>query len=150
MGAGRPLKYKSKKALQEAIDDYFESCKGRVLTDATGQPIRDKYGLPIIVDAFSPTVTGLARYLGFKSRQALINYQEKEAYYEIVLDAKMRIEEYAERRLFDRDGVRGAMFTLCNNFGWDEKPTDKSEEDALKKIDNMIEAIDNAVKSKTS
>ncbi|MBQ8540563.1 MAG: hypothetical protein IJ435_03705 [Clostridia bacterium] len=148
VSAGRPLKYTSKKKLQEAIDDYFEKCKGRNATDVEGEFIRDKYGLPIIVDAFVPTITGLALHLGFKSRQALINYQEREDFADIIREAKMRVEEYAERRLFDRDGVRGAMFTLCNNFGWSEKSSDSSEEEMLKKMDEMIGAIDNAAKRK--
>ena len=32
--------------------------------------------------------------------------------------AKARCEQYAEERLFDRDGTNGAQFSLKNNFGW--------------------------------
>lgn len=36
--------------------------------------------------------------------------------------AKSRIEQYAEERLFDRDGANGAEFNLSNNIkGWSEK-----------------------------
>jgi hypothetical protein len=31
------------------------------------------------------------------------------------------VEEYCEQRLFDRDGAKGAQFSLRNNFGWVEK-----------------------------
>ena len=37
--------------------------------------------------------------------------------------AKSRVEEYAEMRLFDKDGANGAKFSLANNFKqWKEKP----------------------------
>ena len=36
--------------------------------------------------------------------------------------AKTFIEQYAEERLFDKDGAYGAKFSLANNFkGWAEK-----------------------------
>ena len=32
------------------------------------------------------------------------------------------MEQYAEERLFDKDGANGAKFSLANNFsGWKEK-----------------------------
>jgi hypothetical protein len=32
------------------------------------------------------------------------------------------VEQYAEERLFDKDGANGAKFSLANNFeGWKEK-----------------------------
>ena len=92
-----------------------------------------------------PTVTGLALALGLKSRQALLNYQNREEFNDAVTRAKLRIEEYAERRLFDRDGVNGAKFSLMNNFkGWRDKPKDETELEALKKLDAILEGIDYA------
>lgn len=45
-----------------------------------------------------------------------------------IIRAKSRIEEYAEARLFDRDGVNGAKFSLINNFrGWGEKPEQEQD-----------------------
>ena len=46
-----------------------------------------------------------------------------------VTRAKARIEAYAEERLFDRDGQRGAEFSLRYNFRWvnDEKKDDGGE-----------------------
>lgn len=120
---GKPLKYKTVKALQDAIDKYFEDCKGTILLDADGNPMLDKYSQPVYIGAKPPTVTGLAFALGFKSRQALINYQQRDAYNDALTRAKLYIEAYTEQRLFDRDGVNGAKFSLANNFrGWSEKP----------------------------
>lgn len=127
---GRPPKYKSADEMQAVIDNYFRECKGRLLRDKEGKPELDKNDNPIFLDAKPPTVTGLALALGFASRQALLNYQARSKEFNDALTrAKTRIEEYAESRLYDRDGVRGAMFNLRNNFkGWDEssQQTDSS------------------------
>lgn len=116
----RPLKYKTVDELQAAIDEYFKACEGRPLLDEEGQPILYK-GHPIILDARPPTVTGLALALGFKSRQALLNYQGRKQFNDAVARAKARCEEYAEGRLYDRDGTHGAQFSLRCNFGWNDR-----------------------------
>ncbi len=119
---GRPPFYNTKEEMQEKIDAYFEECKGRYLEDADGQPVRDKYGYPVIIDARPLTITGLALALGFNSRQALLNYQAKDEFHDTILRAKAKVECYAEERLFDKDGANGAKFSLANNFeGWKEK-----------------------------
>ncbi|WNX84377.1 terminase small subunit [Agathobaculum sp. NTUH-O15-33] len=121
----RPLKYKTVEELQTAIDEYFQSCEGTVLKDEDEQVVFDKFGRPVIVGEKPPTVTGLALFLGFHSRQALLNYQVKKAFNDTITRAKSRCEEYAEARLFDRDGFNGARFSLTNNFrGWADKPED--------------------------
>ena len=120
--AGRPPKYKTKEEIQEKIDAYFESCKGELLYDSDGNPMIDKWGNPIVVGAKPYTITGLALALGFTSRRALLNYQDKEEFVHTITRAKARVEQYAEERLFDKDGANGAKFSLANNFdGWREK-----------------------------
>ena len=123
----RPLKYKTVDELQAAIDQYFEDCKGKPLLDDDGSAITDKHGNPIIVDVKPPTVTGLALALGLSSRQALINYQGKKQFNDTIMRAKARCEEYAESRLYDRDGANGAQFSLKYNFRWDAQKEAKSE-----------------------
>lgn len=78
--------------------------------------LTDKYGAPIIVGKRPPTVTGLALALGFASRQALLNYQGRKQFNDTITRAKTYVEQYAEERLFDREGVQGAKFSLVNNF----------------------------------
>ena len=126
MKAGRPRKYQSTKAMQKAIDQYFEDCKGHPLTftdPKTGEErlMLDKRGQPIIVEMRPPTVTGLALALGLSGRQSLLNYSEREEFLDTITRAKAKVEEYAEMRLFDKDGANGAKFSLANNFGWSEK-----------------------------
>ena len=117
MAAGAPRKYKSVKQMQAAIDAYFEKCSGEPLV-ISGEVMRDKYGIPIIINAKPPTITGLALALGFTGRQALLDYQGREEFADTVTRAKARCEEYAESRLYDKDGANGAKFSLGCNFGW--------------------------------
>lgn len=118
---GRPPKYTEPEVMQAKIEEYFESCKGEFLTDADGNMRLDKYSMPIVVGARPPTVTGLALALGFTGRQALLDYQGREEFADIVTRAKSRVEQYCEERLFDKDGQRGAAFALSHNFGWHVK-----------------------------
>ena len=113
---GRPPAYETVEEMQEIIDNYFEMCDGVLLKDKRGEIIFDKWGQPIYLNQKPYTVTGLALALGFTSRQTLLNYQGKPKFMDTITQAKLKIEDYAVQRLFDRDGVQGAKFTLINNF----------------------------------
>ena len=113
--------YAATEEMQIKIDEYFIKCAGKPFI-VDGEQMYDKLGYPIFTGTKPPTVTGIALYLGFTSRQALLNYQAKETFVDTVTRAKARVEEYAETRLFDKDGANGAKFSLANNFkGWTEK-----------------------------
>lgn len=87
-----------------------------------GRPVLDKHDHPVMIPGKPPTVTGLALALGFASRQSLLDYQADPKYLDTITRAKSRVEEYAESRLFDKDGANGAKFALANNFrGWKEQ-----------------------------
>lgn len=115
---GRPPKYSDPAEMQAVIDQYFRDCAGTPLIGADGEVIRDKYGEIVMANARPPTVTGLALALGFTGRQALMDYQARKSFSDTVTRAKSRIEAYAEERLYDRDGQRGAEFSLKYNFKW--------------------------------
>lgn len=143
---GRPPKFENKEQIQKLIEQYFEDCKGEPLK-VDGEIIYDKYGKPIMLEGVPPTVTGLALALGFKSRQALLNYQAKAEFQDTILTAKLKVENYAETRLFDREGVRGAEFTLSNNFpGWSIDPQVDADTETLAKLDELLRGIDDAAK----
>lgn len=119
---GRPPIWKSVDGMQELIDKYFEECQGTELLDANGDVRLNKYDEPIYIKSKPPTVTGLALALGFNSRQSLLEYQCDDEFADTITQAKARVEEYAETRLFDKDGSNGAQFSLKNNFkSWKDK-----------------------------
>lgn len=140
MAAGRPLKYKTVAELQAAIDAYFKKCEGEILRDDNKEPVFNKFGQPVIINQKPPTITGLALALGFNSRQALLNYQAKKQFNDTIMRAKAYIEEYVECRLFDRDGVQGAKFSLVNNFkGWRDRP--QEDNDSASQLQILLEGL---------
>lgn len=147
--AGRPPKYKNKEEIEGLIENYFKECEGELFLDEDGNPVITEKGVILYkVPPKPPTVTGLALALGFTARQSLLNYQGKKEFMDTITRAKSYIEEYAERRLFDRDGVQGAKFSLINNFkGWSDKSKDDSSQEAFDKLDKILEGISNAAKS---
>ena len=87
------------------------------------------------------TITGLALALGFNSRQSLLNYQGKQEFMDTITRAKAKVEQYAEERLYDKDGANGAKFSLSNNFeGWKEKQ--QIEADVNSEVNITIELSD--------
>lgn len=119
---GCPPAYKTPEEMQTVIDAYFDACMGEYIRDENGNIETDKHGQPVKTKERPLTITGLALALGFTSRQALLNYEGKEEFVDTIKRAKAKVEQYAEERLFDKDGVNGAKFNLSNNFkGWSEK-----------------------------
>lgn len=131
---GRPPKYKSVEEIEEKIEQYFAGCEGEPFLDDEGNQVFNKYGNPCwIKPPKPPTVTGLALALGFNTRKSLLEYQGKREFVNTITRAKSRVEEYAESRLFDRDGSNGAQFSLRNNFkGWNVNEEKKLEIELLK------------------
>lgn len=104
--------------MQQKIDEYFRDCEGHPLYGSDGEMIYDKYDRPIIVGVHPPTVTGLALALGFSTRKSLLDYQGKKEFISAITRAKTKVEQYCEERLFDKDGFKGAEFSLRLNFKW--------------------------------
>lgn len=132
--AGRPPKYTSPEQMQEKIDAYFAECRGIPFTDDNGLPMTNKWGAGIYKVSPKPlTITGLALACGFNSRTSFLDYvnrnksgeneEGEKIFASTITRAKAIVEEYAESRLFDKDGANGAKFSLANNFkAWGEKP----------------------------
>ena len=103
---GAPRRWKSAKALQEAVDQYFEQC-------AETQQV--------------PCVPGLALHLGFTCRQALDRYTDrsgedpKDDFVGIITTAKSRIEMANLQLAYTRDASPGARFVLQNGFNYTDK-----------------------------
>lgn len=136
---GARPKYKTPEEIQEKIDAYFKDCEGKLLVDGNGDPVINRYGDPVFIGRKPPTVTGLALALGFKTRRALMLYQAKKDFMDVILEAKSRIELYNEEQLYTRDGAKGAMFNLSRNFaGWQaEKEEDGKAGTAVNIINDI-------------
>lgn len=114
---GRPPKYTKAQEMQKKIDEYFDSCYRPITTVMQGKCItlKDSKG-KILKEQYKPfTITGLADVLGM-SRQTLLNYSDKDEFFDTITRAKRKCEIYAEERLYDKDGNKGAIFSLSNNF----------------------------------
>ena len=115
---GRKPTFTSAEEMQEKIDAYFASCEPELLRDGDGTPMLNKNGEPVYVGGRPMTIQGLALALGFTSRQSLLNYKAKREFVDTVTRARLRVEQFAAERLFDRDALRGAQFTLAYGFGY--------------------------------
>lgn len=105
--AGQPLLFKTKEALQEKIDAYFNSCY-TVNTEWVKECTR-----PL-------TISWLALELE-TSRQTLINYEQKEQFFDTIKKAKQKIESWTEEQLYRNTQVTGVIFNLKNNYDWKDK-----------------------------
>lgn len=93
--AGKPF-WEDPEAFSKEVERYFE----------------DKENFP-------HTWTGLARHLGFESRQSLEDYKSKEGFSYPIKNALLRIEEMYEKGLFSKNPA-GPIFAL-KNFGWRDR-----------------------------
>jgi len=122
--AGLAPFYKTVEEMQYKIDEYFEN--------------QDLFGKPY-------TITGLALHLGFSGRQGLFEYKAKKQFTDTIARARTKVESYAESRLFDRDGARGAEFTLRCNYKWRDTETTDDKSDGL--LTEILGALKNAKKN---
>lgn len=93
---GRPRKYATPQELEERISEYFE----------TVSPESGNY----------PTVTGLALFLGFSSRDGLYEYRDNNMFSDVMKRALMVVESHYENRL-NSGAPTGAIFAL-KNMNW--------------------------------
>lgn len=126
---GRPLKFKSAKELQAKIEEYFTSCFEEwwvQVKDGEGytwQARTDRHGNIMMRQVRPFTISGLAVHLG-TSRQTLLNYAEKDDFFDTITRAKARIENYTEEQLFNTEArnIAGIQFNLKNNYTkWSDK-----------------------------
>ena len=103
---GRPPKFETPEELDNQIDAYFLSLE-------YGE---DEYGNTL---RKSPTITGLALFLGFCDRQSLYDYQNRPEFSCIIKKARCMVEQGYEEALLTK-GSTGAIFAL-KNMGWNDK-----------------------------
>jgi len=91
---GRPPIWGSVEELNEKITTYFNDCKDQNI---------------------KATITGLALYLGFDSRQSLYDYEKKEEFSYVIKRAKLAVENS-----YEMGGTAFDIFAL-KNMGWKDK-----------------------------
>lgn len=116
---GRPLTYATAADLNQAIQLYFDRCDPHVVKtmvatgfNTNGQTMFDTR--EVLTEQKPYTMSGLARAIGL-TRQSLLNYQDRDEFFDSIQGAKLRCEEYAESQLFGPYS-NGAKFNLINNY----------------------------------
>lgn len=117
---GRPLKFQSVKELEEKIDAYFD--------DENNKPY---------------TVCDLCVWLDC-DRQTLLNYQEKEEFFDTIKRAKTRIEANIEKgALLGIFNPTFSIFNMKNNFGWqDKQEIDTTTSNRIEIINDLPSDVD--------
>jgi hypothetical protein len=100
MKTGRPRKFKGTE-LDSRIEEYFEKCKESTKL---------------------PKISGLALHLGLdKSTLASYRDSDDKLLSKSIKRAYLRVEEATEEALYSAKQPTGAIFSLKNNFGWQDK-----------------------------
>ena len=104
MSAGQPPKYSDPEELDSKVQDYLAEIK------ESGEPA---------------TITGLALYLGFCSRQSFYDYENLKEFSYTIKKARLTIESKYEIALHGGN-ASGPIFAL-KNLGWSDKQEIKQE-----------------------
>lgn len=109
--SGRPPMYPDAKELGKKISAYFDSLKVE----------QNEEGEKVLIEC--PTITGLALFLGFSSRQSIYDYANRKGEKEIefayiVKRALLVVENHYENRL-NYQAATGAIFAL-KNMEWSD------------------------------
>ncbi len=114
--------FETPEALQTKIDDYFQFIKGEIKEER--EAVNHKTGRTELVIIWErepepPTITGLALFLGFCSRQSLHDYEEKIEFSYIIKKARTKVENGYEKNLHGNNPA-GSVFAL-KNMGWTDR-----------------------------
>lgn len=100
--------------IQKQIDEYFQSGM-KIRTVIVGKPPNQQ-----AVQLPCPTITGLAIFLGFESRQSFYDYEQRPEFSYTIKRARLFIECEYEEILQVSPSPTGAIFAL-KNMGWKDK-----------------------------
>ena len=138
---GRPALYSTQGELDKKVEEYFEWIKGeyeertgtRKTTRKDGSSTEETYTYWFeIRPRETPSITGLAMFLGFESRQSMYDYEKKPEFSYSIKKALLKVENTYENGLW-QEKPTGAIFAL-KNMGW----VDKSETTLSGNKDNPV------------
>lgn len=138
METGRPPVFATPEEMQAKIEEYFEYVKGdfREVEKKVMDEDHDECTIKVrecIREPENVTITGLALYLGFESRQSFYDNEKRNGFSYIIKRARMRVENGYENRLIDSKNPTGSIFAL-KNMGW----TDKQEIDQRTELSGTV------------
>ncbi|MGL5235232.1 MAG: terminase small subunit [Empedobacter falsenii] len=145
---GSNPKYDNPEILENKVLEYFEWIQGefeihtKTITKTTGKGDSATTTTEVepvkiwIRDPEQPSITGLAIFLGFESRQSLYDYIKKDPFSYSIKKALLKVENNYEKGLW-LEKPTGVIFGL-KNMGW----VDRSEIKQDVKIDDQREVID--------
>jgi hypothetical protein len=121
---GRPPIFTTANDLQSKCDQYFEYIKGECHEEETVRTSKDGSTEPVKITIWdrrpeTPSLTGLAYFLGFESRQSIYDYEKDGEFSYTIKRARLRVEASYEQFLLTQAST-GAIFAL-KNFGWKDK-----------------------------
>ena len=130
------LKFETPEELQAKVEKYFNGwCRAK-------KQVIKQWKDYVEIEIPTPTITGLALYLWFESRQSFYDYEKRKAFSYTIKRARTFIEMEYEEML--RTNPTGAIFAL-KNFDW----KDKTEVDSRNlNIDTSLEEIENMESNK--
>ena len=121
---------KTAKELEKRINKYFQS-RTSPLVDKNGCAVLDEDGNAQMKSTLPYTLTGLALSLGLDSREALFSFEDEDMR-RLVKMAVLRVEEYAEEKLFSKEAFSGVKLFLSVNFErWQNNEKDTDEDYVL-------------------
>lgn len=116
---GRPRAFKNVEEVEEKINAYFNYCEEK----------EKPY-----------TMSGLAYYLEI-SRQTLVNYSNKDEYFDTIKKARDRVQmQLEENALSNKANPTFTIFNLKNNFDWKDKVEVKNTN--LPKVEELLSKIE--------
>ena len=120
---GHPRKYKSKEDLNKKIDEYFSQCKPEYLLDDDGIQVLTDKGVPIRININAPSLSGLALYLGFASRQSIYDNEKLEEFSYIYKKARTKVEEWIYQHSLDGSVPPAVGIFILKQFGYTDRQT---------------------------
>jgi hypothetical protein len=116
-------KFSSADELDKLIDAFFKQLESKKRTSSKTTTSKSD-------DVKPATLTGLALYLGFHSREQFERYESKGKFSANLKKARLRIEAIYEKKLH-QSTFGGAIFAL-KNLGWADKGETKQVVPAIK------------------
>ncbi len=113
--------FKNAAELEEKLEKYFNSLNPSYLYDDDGSIIYDKSGCPVMSETKPATISSMAYYLGFSSKEEFMSLLKDKGLCDTVKKALLRAETHTELLLFDKTSSTGAKFILQTDFGRDNE-----------------------------